>query len=184
MEEEPKKYGKVIKGSATIKSNVSRKIMDAFFGPGVENLKDFLVYDMLIPSLRDMTADSLIGMVETIFGRGRQKPGTTKVSYSSGTNYSAVSTGKQQANTNRLSTKYDMTDIILEHRYDAQDVLDIMGEIITEYGCVTVAKLYELVGKSSDYTAHNYGWTTLVGAKPERVVGGWVLSLPPVQKLD
>ena len=55
-----------------------------------------------------------------------------------------------------------------------------MDELIDTYGQVSVADLYDLVGKSCNYTDNNYGWTNLRNAEPVRVRDGYMLKMPKV----
>lgn len=53
-----------------------------------------------------------------------------------------------------------------------------MDELIDTYGNVSVADLYDLVGKSCEYTDQKYGWTNIRNAEPIRVRDGYMLKLP------
>ena len=59
-----------------------------------------------------------------------------------------------------------------------------MDELIDTYGNVSVADLYDLVGKSSEYTDNKYGWTNLRNAEPVRVRDGYMLKLPKPGPID
>ena len=53
-----------------------------------------------------------------------------------------------------------------------------MDELLETYDIVSVADLYDLVGKTCNYTDNKYGWTNLRNAEPVRVRDGWLLKLP------
>ena len=59
-----------------------------------------------------------------------------------------------------------------------------MNELLDNYGIVSVADLYDLVGKSCDYTANRYGWTNIRNAEPVRVRDGYLLKMPKVGPID
>ena len=67
---------------------------------------------------------------------------------------------------------------MLESRGEAEEVITRMDELIETYGVVSVADLYDLVGKTCEYTDNKYGWTNVRNAEPIRVRDGWMLRLP------
>lgn len=62
-------------------------------------------------------------------------------------------------------------------------VLEGMYAILDQYEQVTVADLYELVGISSNFAEHKWGWTNLLGSSISRSGGYFVLNLPPTEQL-
>ena len=67
---------------------------------------------------------------------------------------------------------------MLETRGEAEEVLARMDELIDMYGQVSVADLYDLVGKTCEYTDNKYGWTNIRNAEPVRVRDGYLLKMP------
>ena len=59
-----------------------------------------------------------------------------------------------------------------------------MDELIETYGIVSVADLYDLVGKSCNYTDNKYGWTNIRNAEPVRVRDGYLLKMPKAGPID
>ena len=74
-------------------------------------------------------------------------------------------------------------EIEFDHRDDAEAVLMRCRQRIHEFGSVSIAHLYSLVGWKSDWTANQYGWLNLDQANVIRTgVGTFVLKLPrPVE---
>lgn len=60
---------------------------------------------------------------------------------------------------------YDDINIMCQDYDEANRVLQYIYEILNTYDIVTVADLYDIIGKSSPYTSHNYGWTKLIGVQ-------------------
>ena len=81
-------------------------------------------------------------------------------------------------------SRFDFDDIILETRADAEEVLIQMDEIISKYGMVSVADLYDMLDLDAPYTSTKYGWTDIRNAKPVRASDGWLLKLPRALPLD
>lgn len=51
---------------------------------------------------------------------------------------------------------------------ESDHIIAVMGEIIRMYEFVSVADLYNIIGKSSSYSSNNYGWINLDGVVRER----------------
>lgn len=71
-----------------------------------------------------------------------------------------------------------MTDIIFETRCKAEEVITAMNKLINAYGIVSVADLYDLVGRSCNYTDNIYGWANMRNVEPVKVIDGYMLNLP------
>lgn len=69
----------------------------------------------------------------------------------------------------RRYIRKDMESIILETRGEAEEVIDHMYDILENYGSVSIADLYELVGISPSFTDHGYGWRSLKGCGIEKI---------------
>ena len=80
--------------------------------------------------------------------------------------------------------KFDIIEPIFATRRDAEEILNYMGDLIDEYGFVTVADFYDLVGVSGNYTDNKYGWTDISNAEIVRVKDGYMIKLPKIRKLD
>ena len=52
-----------------------------------------------------------------------------------------------------------------------------MNKLINAYGIVSVAELYDLVGRSCNYTDNIYGWTNMRNVERVKVIDGYMLNL-------
>lgn len=183
---EKKKVEKVVNGTVKTrkKSGVS-KLKDTFISEDVSNVKSYILMDVLIPAAKKAISDIVRDGIDMIlYGdthRGQSSSGASYVSYRS---YSDRDRRDSRYESNRSRTIYEPDDIILESRVEAEEVLDRMNELIDNYGIVSVADLYDLVGKSCDYTANRYGWTNIRNAEPIRVRDGYLLKMPKVGPID
>ena len=75
-------------------------------------------------------------------------------------------------------TEQDMVNIVLETRGEAEEVIAAMDGLMDTYGIVSVADLYDLVGKPCNFTDNKYGWTNIRNVEPVRVRDGYMLKLP------
>ena len=75
-------------------------------------------------------------------------------------------------------------EVILKSREDAELVLDRMNEILAEFGSITVMNLKELIGAPTTHVDRNWGWTDLTNTEFHQVREGYLLTFPPVKKLN
>lgn len=178
--EERKKVDKVVTGIVkTKKKSEIKKFTDVFISEDIGNVKTYLLTDVLVPAIKKLVIDTVTDGINMILnggtGRGHK---STNASYVSYRQYSDTRDSNRHGNESRGRSGYNYDDIILESRGEAEDVLSRMDELIDMYGTVSVADMYDLVGKTCNYTDNKYGWTNIRNAEPIRVRDGYMLKLP------
>lgn len=174
-----KKVEKVVHGRVRTKpkSGVS-KITDVFISEDAANVKSYIVMDVLVPAVKKAISDIVRDGIDMIlYGESRGRKSSSASGYVSYRDYSR-SDDRDRFRDSRSRSIYAHDDIILDSRGEAEEVLTRMDELIDTYGNVSVADLYDLVGKSSEYTDNKYGWTNIHNAEPIRVRDGYMLKLP------
>lgn len=174
-----KKVEKVVHGRVRTKpkSGVS-KITDVFISEDAANVKSYIVMDVLVPAVKKAISDIVRDGIDMIlYGESRGRRSSSASGYVSYRDYSR-SDDRDRFRDSRSRSSYAHDDIILDSRGEAEEVLTRMDELIDTYGNVSVADLYDLVGKSSEYTDNKYGWTNIRNAEPIRVRDGYMLKLP------
>lgn len=174
-----KKVEKVVRGKVKTKpkSGVS-KITDIFISEDASNVKSYIMMDVLVPAVKKAISDIVRDGIDMIlYGESRGRRSSTSSSYVSYRDYSR-SDDRDRFRDSRTRSGYNHDDIILESRGEAEEVLTRMDELIDTYGVVSVADLYDLIGKSCEYTDNKYGWTNIRNAEPIRVRDGYMLKLP------
>lgn len=165
-----------------------RRIGDILINPNEGNISDYVINEVIIPSVKNMWADALISVIEFIFGTRRPRSSSgSKTNYTvfSNSNSKPAQSSLQEPERYSVATsRQDFKEIIFEERWQAEDAVDKMTTAIMEYGTVSVADYYDIVGLPSNFTDNKYGWTNLANAHIERVGGGYLLKLPPTIKLD
>ena len=73
---------------------------------------------------------------------------------------------------------YVADEIIVSTRKEGEEVLDELGDILREYGQVSVADFYELVGIPYNYTDNKRGWKELRYTGLHKSRYGYTFSLP------
>ena len=166
----------------TRKRGLASKFASAFFSEDIKTIKDWVVMDVIIPSIKDAISNT-VDMI--LFGstHNRKPQGQYgNASYVSYNNYY----NKPRQQTAARNDEIDYQEIIYPTRGDAEGVLGSMCDLIVDYGSVSIADLYDLVGKAqySNHTDNKYGWRDLSSASVKRVREGYILSLPRVIQLD
>lgn len=183
---ERKKVEKVVHGKVKTKrkSGVS-KITDVFISEDAANVKSYIVMDVLVPAVKKAISDIVRDGIDMIlYGESKGRRSSNSSGYVSYRDYSRRDDDRDRFRDSRSKANgYNPDDIVLENRGEAEEVLSRMDELIDTYGNVSVADLYDLVGKSCEYTDQKYGWTNIRNAEPIRVRDGYMLKLPRVAPL-
>lgn len=183
-----KKIEKIVTGNVTIKKKSAfAKIRDMFIAEDADKVGNYIMMDVLVPSIKRAIVDIIKSSADMIFGtKGSQKSNGSTYTYG-GTPYVSYSSqsSKQKSETiNSAKSQYEVGDFIFENRKDAEDVLDKLDEIISAYGQASVADLCEMVNAPYDFVANKYGWKNIHDAVPIRVPDGYSLRLPKSMPLE
>lgn len=181
---EEKKIQKVVNGPVkTKKKSGLAKFADAFIAEDISSAKDYVWEEVFIPAAKKFASDALTNAIDIILygsaGHSKKTTAANKVSYSS--YYRNNDRGYRQP-INRSTYSYD--EIVLTTRGEAEAVIMQMDEIMSTYGLVRVADLYDLVGVTGSYTDNNYGWMDIRSARVERVRDGWLIKMPRAVPID
>ena len=173
---EREKVEKVVSGTVkTKKKNGFRKFFSNIIAEEGSNLKNYIVEDVVIPSVKKAISDT-IDMV--LYGDSRRgnRVNASKISYRS--YYDRPYDDPRPRDTGLARSGYSFDEVILDSRGDAEQVISQMGDLIETYGMASVADMYDLVGISCDYTANKYGWTNIRNAEVVRTRDGYMLKMP------
>lgn len=178
-EKKPEKLEKVVSGGTkTRKKSEVKKFANIFIPEDIENVKSYILMDVMIPGIKNAIADVVSIMLYGEAGRlgGRSRKGS-RLSYQK--YYDDPRDDRREYGRPRASASFDYDDIIFESRGDADMVLDQLESAIANYGIASVADLYDLAGVTChSYTANKYGWTDIRTAKVIRTRDGYILQLP------
>ena len=183
---EKERIEKVVTGKAiTKKKNNAQKFADVFISEDINNVKSYILMDVLIPSLKKAIQDIVTNGIDMLLygesGRNRTRSSGSKVSYSSYYN----DRDRRDSLPRRSRSDFDYDSIIFNSRGDAEAVLNAMDDMISQYKVVTVGDLYDLADITTDnYMINKYGWSDIRAAKVMRVSEGYILKLPKPMPLD
>lgn len=142
-----KKVEKVVTG--VVKTKKKNKFADAFVAEDFKKVGSYAFGDVLIPAIKKAIYDIVTDGIDMIlYGENRSGKKTTadKISYRKYYDREYDRT-KSYGDDYRNRNSYSHDDIILENRGEAEEVLARMDELIETYGVVSVADMYDLVGK-------------------------------------
>lgn len=184
-DEQKPKLEKIFDGEVKVrKKSTGRKLMEVFFSDDIPNLGDYLMYDLLVPAIKDTVVNLLTSGVEMLFygktkGARRAGKNGTVVTYDQ---FSKTTNGIIANRSSRRSV-YDVMDVIFDERGKAELVLDQLVDYISRFGQASVYDFYDACEVSStNYNDNYYGWKNLQGAIVTRARGGWVINMPePIQ---
>lgn len=181
-----KKVEKVVTGQVKRRrKNEFRKFADIFLPEDTSSVKSYILQDVIIPKVKDMLHDIGAEAWDSFWGISGRSHGTTTASKVSYQRYYDKHNGPNRptsVSSNRPGYSFD--DPVFESRGEAEEVLTRMDELLSTYGVVSIADLYDLAGLTCPYTANNYGWTDIHTAQIVRIRDGYVINMPRVMPLD
>ena len=185
--DEKKKLDPVVKGPVkTRKKSEIRKFADVFVSEDINNVKSYILMDVLIPAFKKAVSDVVTNGIDMIlYGSAGKSRSSTNAHYVSYNDYSRRDDrGRPAGNSVRAQTAYSYDDIAFNTRGEAEDVLTQMEATIDKYGFVTIADMYDLANLTSNYTDNKYGWMNVRNAEVTRARDGYVIKLPRAVPID
>ena len=192
---EKEELKKITTGQATVRKPAwYKKFGRSLIADDVTNIREWIMVEVVIPSIRNLLADSIKGSTDRVLygqarGRGRgfgysggfvggvERPGLR-------TRYDKMADGEPRKMLSREArARHDFDEVVLESHAEAAAVIDALIHRVEQYGSATVTDLYDLVGVTGSYADRNYGWTDLRDADVRQFRGGWLLDLPPTELL-
>jgi hypothetical protein len=166
------------------KKGFFHKFSDAFFGETDGNVTDYIIFEVLVPALKNMVSDAISGGVNKMLYGDDRRPSSSHGGRPGYTSYHNVSRNRPEPRvTTRRRGSNDPNEIITQTRGEAEDVLDQLRTLISQYEFATVADLYKLAGMAPAFTDENWGWTDLRSASIRPAGGGYLIVLPKPQPL-
>lgn len=172
------------------KPNVFKRTARSMVADDVQNVGDFVVTDILVPALRNLLYDVIVGGAgRTIFGNAQARrpgvnPGLFGTAQNLKTAYHNVSSGGGQAApaqaglTKQAQARFDFSEVSLTDHSEALYIIELLKQRTADYGVASVADFYDLLGHTGAFTDQNWGWHDLSMAKVHQNRAGFVLDLP------
>lgn len=183
---------KIVQGKVTVKKpNVFKRMGRSLVADDVGNVGDFVVTDVLGPALRNLLYDVIVkGAGRTIFGanqmyRGRNVVGggpsagpvsSLKTSYNRISQEAGMDPGRTVSQSS--AARHDFSEIVLEDRAEALEVLEYLMARLEMYKTVTVGDFYDAIGTTGGFVDRNWGWKNLDSADIRQTRDGYIFDLP------
>lgn len=183
------------------KKGLIERFVVAMIGPeGIPSVTSYLNKEIVVPAIKDVIANSVsAGVNMMVYGHdkaGERRGGYSNYNSNQSSTYNRPIRNYQSSYSNaqrqaapveiepvRRNNMFSSTDYIMSSRQEALDVLDMLRENLDNYGLVTLADFFDLIGVESQYVDNNYGWQDLTNVTIVPVRGGYTLSLPNVRVL-
>lgn len=180
---------KMVTGKVVVhKANIFKRIGRSMVAEDVNNVGDFVVTDVIAPAMRNLLYDIIVmGAGRTIFGAGASRRAVGGVSRSSSgvptslkTAYHRVSNDPDpiQDRPSSAANRHNFSDISIDDRAEALDILEHLQARVERYGSATVSDFYSALGVTGSFTDQAYGWTDLQSAQVRQSRHGYMFDLP------
>lgn len=179
-----KRVEKVIKNKPVQRRySFLRTVLRSFIAEDVEDIRSYILLDVVIPAIKDTILDAATGGLDRLFyGESRTRRRRSSLVNNRPSNYTVYSTKNRDVEKRNVSPRaratHDFREIVLEERSEAETVIDRLSDLIEDYEIATVADLYALVDISASYTDDKWGWSSPEGFRIRHVRGGYLLDLP------
>jgi len=157
------------------------------FGDNLSSIGEYILYDVLLPAAKATFSEIVNNSIEMmLYGepskhkRLSRDGGRTYVSYNSIYDRRRTRPSRER----RVKSRHSFSDVILDTRQDAEEVLGSLVELIDTYEVASVADFYAAVGLESEWSDNKYGWDNLASSEVRRVRDGYALILPKPEVLD
>ena len=183
---EKKKIEPVVKSGAKLrKKNELQKVAGSIISEDAKSVKSYILMDVLVPAIKDAIEDIVTNGIrmllrgDTSARRSGPSGGISHISYNKAYDR------RDRSSLDRPRGVMDFDDLILPTRYEAEEVLRSLDDLIETYRIVSVADMYEAAGiRDFEYTARNYGWKDIRRAEVVQVRNGYWLKMPNVSPID
>ena len=183
---EKKKIEPVVKSGAKLrKKNELQKVAGSIISEDAKSVKSYILMDVLVPAIKDAIEDIVTNGIrmllrgDTSARRSGPSGGISHISYNKAYDR------RDRSSLDRPRGVMDFDDLILPTRYEAEEVLRSLDDLIETYRIVSVADMYEAAGiRDFEYTARNYGWKDIRRAGVVHVRNGYWLKMPNVSPID
>ena len=163
--------GKVTKKKKGIGSKIGAVLFD---DNNVGDVKEYVIFDVIVPAVKNAISNAITGGIDMLLFGERRSDSSRSSASRSYTSYSSRSTSRRDNSRQgyRRSSLFELDDILLPTKLDANSVIDNMFNILDEYGVVSVADYYALVGEPSNYQMNAWGWENLNNVYTQRTRNG------------
>ena len=198
------KLDKIVTGATTHrKKSVLERLAKGLIGPdGAGGIGHYLGQEIVLPAIKDIVVNSISSGIQMMVYGSETRTGYRGNTYSrqpGRSNYSRPANNYQQSYTRKNVTTnpsfeekprtgtyghFASDDYLIDSRVEALQVLNALKDQVNEYGSVSVADFFDLIGVDTSFTDNNYGWYDLRYGSVIMSSGGYALRLPPIEDIS
>lgn len=172
------------------KKGIGKRIKEAIIEADFKSVITYVVSDILIPAAKSMIVDSVSRGTERMFFPDSRRRGVmgqgSRISYSGISRTIGGSPLRSAPSIERgpRSTRQSRDEFIIPSRKEAEEILELMNDIIDNYDVVTISDFNEMVDQPSSHVDQKWGWTFLGDVQILQVRGGYLVDLPPAEPIQ
>ncbi len=166
------------------KKSLMKRIADAFIAVDANDIKTYLIFDVLIPGLK-RGAEDLLHMAlynDKKSDRVTRSRGTSSIRR---LEYSSIRPARDgdEAVLNR-NTLAGNTDLVFPTRQKAEEALDMVSARISACGFATLKYYYTITRQPTEWPQEKWCWRSLDGVTiVQSQSGGYVLKMPRLEEV-
>lgn len=178
------------------KKSFGTKLKETFIAEDAKDVGEYIVWDILIPTIKRTIRDIIVGSADRIF-LGSSTPPSSRLYQDRGvtlvrpqTSYSSIS-AKRQTSTKSVPAQvspqrnnFDILDMTFDDRGRLEQAFDDMLNVLEEYGKLSINEYAEILSRyfngipNLEYTAQLWGWRSLASASIVNTLDGYYLKTP------
>jgi hypothetical protein len=176
---------------------LGRQFREVFFTGDFRTAIGYGVTHVVIPAIQDTILDVInVSMSRLILGDSRARGARTNFTRpnpSGNMDYAGISRGPYRGDdrppqprqiSQSARSRNSFNEIIIPDRGEAEDVIDRLYDLISQYDVALVADLFAMTGIQASHTDQKWGWRDLEGVHLRRHgSGGYALQLPAPEPL-
>lgn len=179
----PEKQAPIVTGEVKVrKQSLASRVVHDFVVDDMPSVIQYVVMDVMLPAAKRTIADVVAQGIERML-YGDQAPARgARTGY---TSYSSRSrpVDPRPALSRQARATHNFSSLVLSTRAEAENVLETLRSLISQFEFASVANLYELVDQTPDFTDNKWGWYDLRSASIRMVRDGYLLEMPRTEPL-
>lgn len=184
-----KKTPPVLKSKSKVHDQkLSKKIRDAFIADEVHDVKQYVIFDVVIPAIKRTFRDLVMNTLDmSLFGKATGSSyrtdtagGRTYVSYSNVSRDRDIQRDPPRSRNSSSISVRDLDRITFMEKEDAIEVLGYLMDLIRDYDVASVGDFLSASKLETNPMHQKWGWTDLRGACVMECADGdgWYIRLP------
>jgi len=201
IEMPPKEPPRKLRGKVSTKRSVLSDVKNEFISEDAPRVGSYILYDVLLPALKDLILDIAHGSIDMAMGGGGRGYGGygrrgSSISFTPYNRYyydDDRSSRRRYRNSvdddipyGRGRGNMDPSSYTFTDKADAVDLLDYLCDYIDRYGQVPAARFYSEIGEdlACKWNTEDVGWYNLGSAKVLPAGRGkWYINFPRMRQL-